>query len=158
MRLQMLCLLILVPGLLNAQPTKNTVFIEAGGQGLGLTVQFERTFLKRHLALRSGVGIYGLMQRKLSIPLSASLRIHLGRKNVLEVSSGITYTRADPSLYFQVDRKNLGMVKSAFWVPIFSLNQCWMTGRHLTFRWGLSGVVTPYALVPFPGLSVGYRF
>lgn len=157
MRLQLLCLLFFIPGLLNAQPTKNSVFIEVGGQGLGLTVQLERTFFNRHLTLRGGVGLYGLMQRKLSIPQSASVLIHLGRKNALELSSGITYTRAEPRLYVQVDRKNPGMVKSSFWIPVFSLNQRWMSGPHLTFRWGLSAIVTPYALVPLPGLSVGYR-
>lgn len=158
MRTLLMCLLFLMPGLLLSQVTNQTAFIEVGGHGLGLTIQCERLFFNRHLALRGGVGIYSLMQRKPSIPLSASLLIHLGQKNMLEISSGFTYTRADPRLYVQVDRKNPAKVKSAFWVPVFSLNQRWMSGSHLTFRWGLSAVVTPYAFVPLPALSVGFRF
>lgn len=158
MRTLLMCLLFFMPDLLLSQVTNQTAFIEVGGHGLGLTIQCERLFFNRHLALRGGVGIYSLMQLKSSIPLSASLLIHLGQKNMLEISSGFTYTRADPRLYVQVDRKNPAKVKSAFWVPVFSLNQRWMSGSHLTFRWGLSAVVTPYALVPLPALSVGFRF
>ncbi|QLH45888.1 MAG: hypothetical protein HWD58_09815 [Bacteroidota bacterium] len=146
-----------MPDLLLSQVTNQTAFIEVGGHGLGLTIQCERLFFNRHLALRGGVGIYSLMQLKSSIPLSASLLIHLGQKICWRFLP-VSLTPGRSTFICSSDRKNPAKVKSAFWVPVFSLNQRWMSGSHLTFRWGLSAVVTPYALVPLPALSVGFRF
>ena len=73
---------------------KNTVFVEALGNGLFGSINYERQLTKEPgLSLSAGIGFYTEYDFYLTLPFSIQYLIDLNRNNFIE--TGIGYTWAD---------------------------------------------------------------
>jgi len=78
----------------NSGNLKNTVFVEALGNGLFGSINYERQLTKEPgLSLRAGIGFYTEYDFYLTLPFSIQYLIDLNRNNFIE--TGIGYTWAD---------------------------------------------------------------
>ena len=78
----------------NSENLKNTVFVEALGNGLFGSINYERQLTKEPgLSLRAGIGFYTEYEFYLTIPTSIQYLISLRNSNFIE--TGIGYTWAD---------------------------------------------------------------
>lgn len=69
----------------------NAIYAELLGQGLGITVNYERLLLNTtpiNLSIRAGVGVFSFgISGGFSAPLTASLSV--GRKHKIEIGAGL---------------------------------------------------------------------
>ncbi len=127
----------------------NAIFLEAGGNGIGFSFNYERFFSDK-IGIRVGAGSLIL----LGITTPIMINYYVGSKNnKLELGSGIIYID-----YFE-DDKVFGRGKSALLSMTIGLRHQ-KPGGGIVIRLSFTPLFNLHAgrFIPYAGLSLGYSF
>lgn len=137
---------------------KNTVFVEALGNGLFGSINYERQLTKEPgLSLRAGIGFYTEYDFYLTLPFSIQYLIDLNRNNFIE--TGIGYTRADAGaddIFNNESVKNSDNLNNLF----LSVGYKKHFGKDWMWKANFTPLITNNKEVTLPwiGVSIGKRF
>lgn len=141
-------------------PKFNAVYAELGGNGLLVSVQYERRlFSKIDLHARIGAGIYG-EDKNLTVPVGLDYNLCLDKLHqFVDFGFGITCTKAVVDLYATVERKEPNYKpKDYFLIPIPSVQYKYAGKRGFLFKGGLFFPIRDFGVLPYIGLSFGKCF
>jgi hypothetical protein len=135
---------------------KNDIYLEAGGNGLFGSVNYERQLTKQPgLGARIGVGFYSEKAFYLTIPVGINYLFKLKNdKSFNDAGLGVTWTRIDGKLFR--DSKNSNRDHFVNFVPSIGYRR--HTAKDVMWRISVTPVVNKYGLVPWLGASIGKRF
>lgn len=139
-----------------AEFKRNDIYLEAGGNGLFASVNYERQLTKQPgLGFRFGVGFYSENAFYLTIPVGINYLFKLKTdKSFIDAGIGATWTRIDGNLFG--DSKNSNGDHFVNFVPSFGYRR--HTDKNLMWRISVTPIANKYGLVPWLGLSIGKRF
>mgnify|MGYP006185279331 CR=1 FL=1 len=142
----------------NSGNLKNTVFVEALGNGLFGSINYERQLTKEPgLSLRAGIGFYTENEFYLTIPTSIQYLISLRNNNFIETGVGYTWADAGADDIFNDDESNNSD----------NLNNLFLSigyRKHFGNDWMWKANFTPLitnnkdVTLPWIGISIGKRF
>ena len=142
----------------NGKKLKNTVFVEALGNGLFGSINYERQLTKEPgLSLRAGIGFYTENEFYLTIPTSIQYLISLRNSNFIE--TGVGYTWADAAADDIFNNENV--------TNSDNLNNLFLSvgyRKHFGKGWMWKANFTPLitnnkdVTLPWIGVSIGKRF
>ena len=142
----------------NGKKLKNTVFVEALGNGLFGSINYERQLTKEPgLSLRAGIGFYTENEFYLTIPTSIQYLISLNNSNFIE--TGVGYTWADAGTDDIFNNENV--------TNSDNLNNLFLSvgyRKHFGKDWMWKANFTPLitnnkdVTLPWIGVSIGKRF
>ena len=142
----------------HAQTTfkRNDIYLEAGGNGLFASVNYERQLTKQPgLGFRVGVGFYSEKAFYLTIPVGINYLFKLkNNKSFIDAGLGATWTQIDGNLFG--DSNNANGDDFVNFVPSIGYRR--HTNKDLMWRISVTPIANKYGLVPWLGLSVGKRF
>lgn len=152
----LLSMLFLVGVLANVNAQKrNAVYVEALGNGLFYSINYERQILNnRNLGIKIGAMYFKGSSHVVMLPLH--LRYVLGQKHGLEIAGGITYQ------YRFSNSENEGIL-----APSGALMYRYQADNNFLFRVGIAPTFVKYEdnayfssafLYVWPGASIGYTF
>jgi len=135
---------------------KNDIYLEAGGNGLFGSVNYERQLTKEPgLGARIGIGFYSDNAFYLAIPIGINYLFKLkSAKSFIDAGLGVTWTRIDGKLFG--DSKNSNGEHFVNFIPSIGYRR--HTSKDLMWRISLTPVANKYGLVPWLGASIGKRF
>ena len=135
---------------------KNDIYLEAGGNGLFGSVNYERQFTKAPgLGARIGVGFYSENAFYLTIPVGINYLFQLKtEKSFIDAGLGTTWTRIDGNLFGKSENSNGEHFVN--FVPSIGYRR--HTAKNLMWRISVTPVANKYGLVPWLGASIGKRF
>lgn len=135
---------------------RNDIYLEAGGNGLFASVNYERQLTKQPgLGVRLGVGFYTENAFYLTIPVGLNYLFALKKnKGFIDAGLGATWTRADGELFIEPKKTNGNHFVN--FVPSIGYRQ--HTKKNIMWRVSVTPVANKYVLVPWIGLSIGKRF
>ncbi len=135
---------------------RNDIYLEAGGNGLFASVNYERQLTKQPgLGIRLGVGFYSEDAFYLTIPVGINYLFKLRNdKSFIDAGLGITWTRMDGKLF--EDSENSGDDHFVNFIPSIGYRR--HTSQDIMWRISLTPVINKYVLFPWLGFSVGKRF
>ena len=135
---------------------KNDIYLEAGGNGLFGSVNYERQLTKQPgFGVRLGVGFYTESAFYLTIPAGINYLFHLKNdKSFIDAGLGVTWTRIDGRLFG--DSKNSNGDHFVNFIPSIGYRR---HAKHdVMWRVSLTPVANKYDFVPWLGFSIGKRF
>lgn len=134
---------------------KNTIYVEAGGNGLFGSVNYERQLAKEPgFGVRVGVGFYTENAFYLTVPVGINYLFKLNNNNsFIEGGLGVTFARVNGNLSNSYYSRGLSF--NSF-IP--SLGYRKQTEKNLMFRFSLTPVINNYGFVPWAGVSFGKSF
>ena len=129
---------------------KNDIYIEAGGNGLYGSVNYERQLTKQSgLGARIGLGFYWQYANFLNLPVGINYLFKLkSKKSFIDAGLGVTWTGID-----EKSSKGLNFVN---FVPSIGYRR--HTSKDLMWRISITPVANKYGFVPWLGASIGKRF
>ena len=135
---------------------KNDIYLEAGGNGLFASINYERQLTKEPgLGARIGVGFYSENAFYLTIPVGINYLFKLNSdKSFIDAGLGVTWTRIDGDLFGE--SKNSNGDHFVNFIPSIGYRR--HTTHNLMWRISITPVVNKNGLVPWLGLSIGKRF
>ncbi len=135
---------------------RNDIYLEAGGNGLFASVNYERQVTKEPgLGLRFGVGFYTENNFYLTIPVGINYLFKLKNNNsFLEAGLGVTWARMDAKIFKDLEDPNADHFTN--FIPSIGYRR--HLNRDVMLRVNLTPVANKYGLVPWLGLSLGKRF
>jgi len=135
---------------------KNDIYLEAGGNGLFGSVNYERQLTKEPgLGARIGVGFYSEEAFYLTIPAGINYLFQLkSKKSFIDAGLDATWTRIDGKLFG--DSKNTKGNHFVNFVPSIGYRR--HTAKDIMWRISVTPVANKYGLVPWLGASIGKRF
>jgi hypothetical protein len=135
---------------------RNDIYLEAGGNGLFASVNYERQLSKQPgIGARIGIGFYSENAFYLTIPVSINYLFKLkGEKSFLDAGLGATWTRADGNLFGHSENSN----GEHFVNFIPSIGYRVHAKQNIMWRISLTPIANKYTFVPWLGLSLGKRF
>jgi hypothetical protein len=135
---------------------RNDIYLEAGGNGLFVSVNYERQLTKQPgLGFRLGVGFYSEKAFYLTIPVGINYLFILKNNNsFIEAGLGATWARINGNLFG--DSKNSNGDHFVNFVPSVGYRR--HTNKDLMWRISVTPIANKYGLVPWLGLSIGKRF
>jgi len=135
---------------------KNDIYLEAGGNGLFASVNYERQLTKQPgLGVRLGVGFYTENAFYLTIPVGINYLFKLNSdKSFIDAGLGVTWTRIDGNLFGESENSN----GDSFVNFIPSVGYRRHTTKNLMWRISVTPVINNNGFVPWLGLSIGKRF
>ena len=135
---------------------RNDIYLEAGGNGLFGSVNYERQLTKLPgLSARIGVGFYSENAFYLTIPVGINYLFKLkSEKSFIDAGLGSTWTRIDGKLFS--DSKNSNGDHFVNFIPSIGYRR--HTAKDLMWRISATPVVNKNGLVPWIGASIGKRF
>lgn len=142
----------------NKKNLKNTVFVEALGNGLFGSINYERQLTKEPgLSLRAGIGFYTEYDFYLTLPFSIQYLIDLNRNNFIETGIGYTWADAGADDIFNNESvKNSDNLNNLFLSVGYKkhFGKDWMWKANFTLLITNNKDVT----LPWIGVSIGKRF
>lgn len=142
----------------NSGNLKNTVFVEALGNGLFGSINYERQLTKEPgLSLRAGIGFYTEYDFYLTLPFSIQYLIDLNRNNFIETGIGYTWADAGADDIFNNESvKNYDNLNNLFLSVGYKkhFGKDWMWKANFTLLITNNKDVT----LPWIGVSIGKRF
>ena len=154
----LLFILILVINCVKAQTMfkKNTVYLEAGGNALFGSINYERQLTNEPgLGARIGVGFYTENAFYITIPVGLNYIFQLkNRKSFIDAGLGVTWAKSD-----------LHLIGSAYpytgdyfinFIPSFGYRR--HTAKNMMWRVSITPVANKYSFTPWLGASIGKRF
>ena len=134
----------------------NNIYFELGGNGLFLSLNFEKELIKKtNLYGHLGFGIYGIQPTYLTLPFGINYLLKSKNKyNSIEFGLGATYTKADVKLYSIVDNKSNIPVKIQYFNIIPSISYRHNTDKNFMYKLSLTPVFNQYDGLPFLGFSI----
>jgi hypothetical protein len=135
---------------------KNDIYLEAGGNGLFGSVNYERQLTTAPgLGVRIGVGFYSEKAFYLSIPVGINYLFKLkNEKSFIDAGLGATWTRIDGELFSESKASN----GDHFVNFIPSIGYRRHTLKDVMWRISVTPVANKYGFVPWIGASIGKRF
>jgi hypothetical protein len=135
---------------------KNDIYLEAGGNGLFGSVNYERQLTKEPgLGARIGVGFYSENAFYLTIPVGINYLFRLkSDKSFIDAGLGATWTRIDGDLFGE--SKNSNGNHFVNFVPSIGYRR--HTSNDVMWRISVTPVANKFGLVPWIGASIGKRF
>jgi len=135
---------------------RNDIYLEAGGNGLFGSVNYERQITKQPgLGFRFGVGFYTEKAFYLTIPVGINYLFELKKDNsFIDAGMGVTWTRINGKLFGESEIPN----RDHFVNFVPSIGYRKHTHKNLMWRISLTPVANKNGLVPWLGLSIGKRF
>ena len=147
---------ILMSAITIAFAQKNSIDLEAGGNGLFGSVNYERQLTKQPgLEARIGLGFYSENAFYLTIPAGINYLFKLkNRKSFIDAGLGITWTRIDGNLF----GKSNNSKGDHFVNFIPSIGYRKHTSKDFMWRISFTPVVNKYGSTPWIGASIGKIF
>ena len=135
---------------------KNDIYLEAGGNGLFGSVNYERQLTKEPgLGVRIGVGFYSENAFYLTIPVGINYLFRLKNdKSFIDAGLGTTWAWIDGRLFYR--SKNYNDDHFVNFIPSIGYRR--HTSKDLMWRISVPPVANKYALTPWIGASIGKRF
>ncbi len=135
---------------------KSDIYLEAGGNGLFGSVNYERQLTKvPGLGARIGIGFYSENSFYLTIPVGINYLFRLRNpKSFIDAGLGVTWTQIDGKLFG--DSKNSNGEHFVSFIPSIGYRR--HTSKDLMWRINVTPVANKYGLVPWLGASIGKRF
>ncbi len=137
---------------------RNTVFIEALGNGLFGSINYERQLTKEPgLSLRAGIGFYTEYEFYLTLPFSIQYLIDLKRNNFIEFGVGYTWADAGADDFFNNETStNTNNLNNLF----LSVGYKKHFGKNWMWKANFTPLITnnQEATLPWFGVSIGKRF
>ncbi|MBE7174005.1 MAG: hypothetical protein INR73_25755 [Williamsia sp.] len=135
---------------------KNAIYLEAGGNGLFTSVNYERQLTNQPgIGLRVGVGFYTENAFYLTIPAGINCLFKLKQSNsFIDAGLGTTWSRLDG--HFLDNTKDANGNHFVSFVPSIGYRQ--QTENGLMWRIGLTPIANKYGFIPWLGFSAGKRF
>lgn len=135
---------------------RNDIYVEAGGNGLFGSVNYERQLTKfPGLGARIGVGFYSENAFYLTIPAGISYLFKLkNEKSFIDAGLGATWARLDGKLLD--GSKNFNSGHFVNFVPSIGYRR--HSSNDVMWRISITPVANNYGLVPWIGASIGKRF
>ena len=135
---------------------KNEIYLEAGGNGLFASINYERHLTKQPgFGVRVGVGFYSEEAFYLTIPAGINYLFQLkSDKSFIDAGLGATWTRIDGNLFGEP--KNSNGDNFVNFVP--SIGYRHHTKQNLMWRISVTPIANKYGFVPWLGFSLGKRF
>ena len=135
---------------------QNDIYLEAGGNGLFGSVNYERQFTKEPaLGVRFGLGLYKEDRLYLTIPVGINYLFKLKKTNsFIDAGLGATWCRAEVRLLG--NSKNPEGESFVNFLP--SLGYRKHTVNNVMWRISLTPIGNKYGLFPWLGVSIGKRF
>lgn len=135
---------------------RNDIYLEAGGNGLFASVNYERQFTNQPgLGARIGVGFYSENAFYLTIPVGFNYLFKLkSDKSFIDVGLGATWTRIHGNLFGDSKKSNGDHFVN--FSPSIGYRR--HTTKDLMWRISLTPIANKYGLVPWLGFSIGKRF
>ncbi len=134
---------------------KNTVYLEAGGNGLFGSVNYERRVATAGLGFHAGVGMYSEKAFYLTLPVGINYIFPLKNKNnFIDGGLGVTWTFIDARIFNKslLDREN----NFTSFIPSIGYRK---HGKNSSmWRVNLSPVINNAGIVPWMGVALGKRF
>ena len=142
----------------NKKNLKNTGFVEALGNGLFGSINYERQLTKEPgLSLRAGIGFYTEYDFYLTLPFSIQYLIDLNRNNFIETGIGYTWADAGADDIFNNESvKNSDNLNNLF----LSVGYKKHFGKDWMWKANFTPLITNNKEVTLPwiGVSIGKRF
>lgn len=145
----------------NAQTSgslKNDVYVEAGGNGLFGSLNYERQLSKTPgVSLRMGVGFYTENRFFVTLPASVHFLLPLKKPNsFIDASAGVTWSRANGQLF----KEDASSSPYHFVCLIPAVGYRKHTKNEMMWRISVAPTfnITNDAFVPWVGFAVGKRF
>lgn len=135
---------------------KNDIYLEAGGNGLFGSVNYERQLTALPgLGARIGLGFYFEDAFYLTVPVGINyLFPHKNPKAFIDAGLGATWTRIDGNLFGKTENQNGEHFVN--FVPSIGYRR--HTAKDMMWRVSVTPIVNKYTGVPWIGFSVGKRF
>lgn len=134
---------------------KNIIYLEAGGNGLFGSINYEWQFTKEtKFGVRIGVGFYTENAFYLTVPVGINYLFKLNNNNsFIEGGLGLTFVRVNDNLSSNYYYRGNGF--NSF-VPSIGYRK--QTVKNLMFRFSLTPVINNFGFVPWAGISFGKIF
>ena len=128
---------------------RNDIYLEAGGNGLFGSVNYERQLTKQHgPGVRVGIGFYSENAFYLTIPVGVNYLLSINNdKSFLEVGLGVTWARVDAQLFGS--SKNSQADHFTNFIPSVGYRR--HTSQNLMWRISVSPVINEDAVTPWLG-------
>jgi hypothetical protein len=135
---------------------KNDIYLEAGGNGLFGSVNYERQLTKQPgLGVRLGVGFYSEDAFYLTVPVGINYLFKLkSDKSFIDAGLGATWTNIDGKLFGSSNK--LSDRNFVNFVPSIGYRR--HTKQDIMWRISVSPIANKYDFVPWLGLSLGKHF
>jgi hypothetical protein len=135
---------------------KNDIYLEAGGNGLFGSVNYERQLTKEPaLGARIGVGFYTEKAFYLTIPVGINYLFKLKKENTfIDAGLGVTWVREN-GILLNESKSNVADHFTNF-VPSIGYRK--HTARNVMWRVSVTPVINEFGFVPWVGASIGKRF
>ena len=149
---------LLIATLAFAQNTfkRNDIYLEAGGNGLWSSVNYERRLTKEPgLGVRIGLGFYTERAFYLTIPVSINYLFPLKNgRSFIDAGAGVTWARMDGRVFSNDKNSNDDHFTS--FVPSIGYRR--HTDKNVMWRISITPVANKDTFMPWLGFSVGKRF
>lgn len=133
---------------------QNNIYLEAGGNGLFGSINYERQFTKQPgFGVRIGIGFYTDAGFYLTIPVGIDYLFKLkNNRSFIDAGMGATWARENGHL-FNSNSKGDNFVN---FIPSIGYRR--HTLKNVMWRISAAPVANKYGLVPWIGLSLGKLF
>ena len=160
-------LAIFISILINSKPVSaqqsilksNTIYTEMGGNGLFLSINYERQIFKNiNLFTHTGIGIYGIKPSVATIPFGVRYITKLRNSNsYIDFGVGATYAKTNVTLYVQTEFRE-PYITSNFFNLVANASLRHITKRNFMYRFSVSPIINEFGFLPFLGFSFGKTF
>ncbi|MBO0953004.1 hypothetical protein [Fibrella forsythiae] len=135
---------------------KNNLFLEAGGNGLFASLNYERQLTNLpQLSLRVGAGLYGEKAAYLSLPVGLNYLIKLANPNAfIDAGFGTTWAQAKGRLFGPETNSS----SNRFFSYVPSVGYRRYTASQYMWRVSFTPVINQYGFMPWAGVSLGKGF
>lgn len=135
---------------------RNDVYLQAGGNGLFGSVNYERQLAKEPgFGLRVGLGFLPQEGSDLIVPVGVNYLFEFKNDGgFFEAGLGATWTSTPPILM----GNSKGIEGNSFVSFVPSVGYRYHTSRNVMWRINLTPIINKYSAFPWLGLSLGKRF
>lgn len=135
---------------------KNDIYLEAGGNGLFGSLNYERQLTKRPgLGVRAGIGFYTEDVFHLTIPVSINYLFKLKKDNsFIDAGLGVTWTRNEET-FIGNNHHYTGDYFASF-IPSIGYRK--HASKNIMWRISITPVANKNGFAPWLGASLGKRF
>lgn len=160
-RLHLLIFFVLLTVIVFGQnPRPNNIYFELGGNGLFLSMNYERPIIKEaNIYGHLGLGMYGIQPTYLTVPFGINYLLKLkGPDNFIEFGIGATYTKAIVKLFAIVETEENTPTKVCYLNFVPSISYRWYTKKKFMYKIGVTPIFNQFDGLPFFGFSIGKLF
>ena len=145
-----------IPSFGQSTSGRNSIYVEAGGNGLLSSINYERQLTKEPgLGARIGVGFYSEKAFYLTIPVGINYLFKLkNEKSFIDAGLGATWARKDGRLLS--DDENVADDHFVSFMPSIGYRRHTVT--DVMWRISVTPIANRFGLTPWIGASVGKRF